>query len=96
MTEGRDEIVEVVARAIAEIEYGDGYGQPWEPFICLARAIIPIVLEQAAKVTDLAAARAAFNSDSAPEHPGRYYLAEEVRKAVAQAIRALAKAPEGE
>lgn len=51
------------------------------------------VIEECAKVADIAAARAAFNSDNAPEQPERYYLAEEVRKAVAAAIRSLGSVP---
>lgn len=51
------------------------------------------VIEECARLADITAARAAFNSDNAPEQPERYYLAEEVRKAVAEAIRSLGSVP---
>lgn len=101
MTEGRDELVEVTAEAMFETAYP---GAIWatapaiarEPFFGLARAIIPIVFERAAKVAD-EYANAVPVGKLGGEVGGPFVaVCKLLADSIATAIRALAKAPEGE
>lgn len=51
-----DNLREAVARKLAEIEYGEGHDEPWEPFLLHAGEVVAMILEGAAKVADKHAA----------------------------------------
>ena len=51
------EAIEAAARAMAGHEYQDGSDEPFEPFLGLARAAAPALMEEGARLALAAAAR---------------------------------------